>query len=43
MKNVSQRLAEFRVAMAHCGCDAFIMPSSDPHSSEYAPGYYTAW
>ena len=43
MKIVPRRLAEFRVAMTQYGCDMFIMPSSDPHSSEYAPGYYTAW
>ena len=43
MKPVSQRLAELRSAMAKAGCDLFIMPSSDPHSSEYAPDHYTAW
>ena len=43
MKPVSQRLADLRAVMAKAGCDAFIMPSSDPHSSEYAPDHYTAW
>ena len=43
MKFAPQRLAELRVAMAQFGCDIFIMPSSDPHSSEYAPAHYTAW
>ena len=43
MKPVSSRLADLRSAMAKSGCDAFIMPSSDPHSSEYAPDHYTAW
>ena len=43
MKLVSRRLAELRVAMTQYGCDLFIMPSSDPHSSEYAPAHYTAW
>ncbi len=43
MKNVKERLAELRGAMAEAGCHAFIMPSSDPHSSEYAPLHYTAW
>ena len=43
MKNVSQRLADLRAAMAENKCDLFIMPSSDPHSSEYAPAHYTAW
>ncbi len=43
MKTVSERLAAFRAAMAKAGCDIFIMPSSDPHSSEYAPAHHTAW
>ena len=43
MKTVSKRLADLRMAMGQYGCDAFIMPSSDPHSSEYAPAHYTAW
>ena len=43
MKPVMNRLADLRAAMANAGCDAFIMPSSDPHSSEYAPDHYTAW
>ncbi len=43
MKPVLERLADLRAAMAQAGCDAYIMPSSDPHSSEYAPAHYTAW
>ncbi len=43
MMTVPQRLAALRAAMAQAGCDAFLMPSSDPHSSEYAPAHYTAW
>ncbi len=43
MKTVLERLAALRAAMVQAGCDAYIMPSSDPHSSEYAPGHYTAW
>ena len=43
MKTVSERLAALRREMKAAGCDAYILPSSDPHSSEYAPGYYTAW
>ncbi len=43
MKPVSERLADLRGAMKASGCDAFILPSSDPHSSEYAPAHYTAW
>ena len=43
MKTVTERLTALRAAMAQAGCDAYIMPSSDPHSSEYAPAHYTAW
>ncbi len=43
MKPVSERLADLRSAMKASNCDAFILPSSDPHSSEYAPAHYTAW
>ena len=43
MTTVSERLSALRSAMAQAGCTAYIMPSSDPHSSEYAPDHYTAW
>ena len=43
MNTVSERLTALRTAMQNAGCDAYIMPSSDPHSSEYAPDHYTAW
>ena len=43
MNSVSERLSALRAAMAAAGCAAYIMPSSDPHSSEYAPAHYTAW
>ena len=43
MNTVPERLSAFRAAMVQAGCDYFIMPSSDPHSSEYAPEHYTAW
>ena len=42
MKTVPERLAAFRAAMEN-RCDLFIMPSSDAHSSEYAPAHDTAW
>jgi len=32
------RLAQLRAAMARQGVDAFIVPSADPHLSEYLPG-----
>lgn len=34
------RLAQLRAAMARHGIDAFIVPSSDPHLSEYLPGHW---
>ena len=43
MKPVTQRLAELRAAMAAAGCDVYIIPSSDPHSSEYVPRHFTSW
>ncbi len=43
MNTIPERLTALRAAMAQAGCDAYIMPSSDPHSSEYAPAHYTAW
>ena len=33
----AERLAQLRAAMARHGIDAFILPSSDPHLSEYLP------
>lgn len=36
----SQRLAQLRSAMARAGIDAYIVPSSDPHLSEYLPGHW---
>ncbi len=43
MSTIPERLEKLRAAMAQASCDAYIMPSSDPHSSEYAPAHYTAW
>jgi Xaa-Pro aminopeptidase len=34
----AQRLEQLRAAMARHGIDAFIVPSADPHLSEYLPG-----
>ncbi len=36
----SKRLAQLRSAMARAGIDAFVVPSSDPHLSEYLPGHW---
>lgn len=43
MKTIPERLADLRAAMAEAGCDAYLLPSSDPHANEYAPEYFTAW
>lgn len=43
MKSVSQRILALREAMRAAGADAYILPSSDPHASEYAPAHFTAW
>lgn len=34
------RLTQLRAAMARQGIDAYIIPSSDPHLSEYLPGHW---
>lgn len=34
------RLARLRSAMARAGIDAYVLPSSDPHLSEYLPGHW---
>ncbi|MGE8323140.1 MAG: aminopeptidase P family protein [Pseudomonas sp.] len=39
-QSVPQRLARVRQAMAAAGIDALLVPSADPHLSEYLPGYW---
>ncbi len=39
-QSVQQRLARVRQAMAAEGIDALLVPSADPHLSEYLPGYW---
>lgn len=39
-QSVPQRLAQVRQAMAAEGIDALLVPSADPHLSEYLPGYW---
>ena len=36
----AERLAQLRSAMARHGIDAYVIPSSDPHLSEYLPGHW---
>ncbi|MEA4970720.1 MAG: M24 family metallopeptidase [Candidatus Pelethousia sp.] len=35
----SERLAALRLAMARAGLDAYLVPTADPHGSEYAAPY----
>lgn len=39
-QSVSQRLARVRQVMAEEGIDALLVPSADPHLSEYLPAYW---
>lgn len=39
-QSVPQRLAQVRQVMAAEGIDALLVPSADPHLSEYLPGYW---
>lgn len=40
--NVKERIEELRNQMRERGIDAYIVPSSDPHQSEYVAQHYTA-
>ena len=42
MKTVPERIAALRAAMKEAGVDGFLIPSSDPHMSEYLPDSYQA-
>ena len=42
MKSVQQRLSALREAMKKQGVDAFVIPSADPHLSEYLPEHWQA-
>lgn len=39
-QSVPERLARVRAVMAREGVDALLVPSADPHLSEYLPGYW---
>lgn len=39
-QSVPERLARVRQVMAEEGVDALLVPSADPHLSEYLPGYW---
>lgn len=40
MTAITHRLHSLRQAMSAAGIDAVLVPSSDPHLSEYLPGYW---
>ncbi len=40
--NASEKIAALRAAMKACGADGYLVPSSDPHMSEYLPAHYRA-
>ncbi|WP_074017401.1 aminopeptidase P family N-terminal domain-containing protein [Anaeromassilibacillus senegalensis] len=42
MKTVPERIAALRAAMKSAGVDGYLIPSSDPHMSEYLPDCYGA-
>ncbi len=42
MSTVSERLAALRSAMRDAGCAAYLIPTGDPHASEYLPAHYNS-
>ena len=42
MKTVNERIAALRAAMEANGCAAYLIPTGDPHSSEYLPTHYNS-
>ena len=40
MKTASEKIAALRAAMQQNGVDGYLVPSADPHMSEYLPDYY---
>ena len=42
MNTVNERIAALRAAMEANGCAAYLIPTGDPHSSEYLPTHYNS-
>ena len=40
MKKISERIAALREKMKQAGVQAYVIPSSDPHLSEYTPAHW---
>lgn len=42
MNPTNERIAALRAALLANGCEAYLIPTGDPHASEYLPDHYTA-
>lgn len=42
MNPTNERIAALRAAMLASGCEAYLVPTGDPHSSEYLPKHYNS-
>jgi Xaa-Pro aminopeptidase len=42
LKTTNEKIAELRKAMLAAGCEAYLIPTGDPHASEYLPLHYNA-
>lgn len=42
MKTTNEKIAQLRAAMKAAGANACLIPSSDPHASEYLPDHWAA-
>ena len=42
MQTAAERIASLRAAMKSAGVQAYIIPSADPHLSEYSPAHWEA-
>ncbi len=40
MNKINDRIQSLRKQMKHCGLDAYIVPSTDPHQGEYIPEHW---
>jgi Xaa-Pro aminopeptidase len=40
MQNIAERIALLRSNMKKAGVQAYVIPSSDPHLSEYTPAHW---
>ncbi len=38
----NEKIAQLRAAMLSAGCEAYLIPTGDPHASEYLPKHYNS-